>query len=186
MKATPYIRTITLLAGELSDTIDGIFNSIYLKSATSGTGLHVKFDSSDFVEFPSNFGMTFTDEHGANDTFKRVRIKNTSGSSITFVITLFLGSGMDNNNVVVDGGSVALSGNLTIADITGQTLELKVDDDATQTLLATMDAVLDLMKTALDGIKTACEAIETNTDAMVVDLAAIELTQDQIVTNTTP
>lgn len=184
MKSIPYIRTITLNAGALSDRIDGVFNSIYIKSATTGTGLSVKFDNLDFVEFPANFGMTFTDENGASDVFRSIRIKNTSAGAITFTLTLFLGSGMDNNNVSVDGGSITV-GSVSISDITGQTQRLKVDieeqsdgsdlnvnDDALQTLVSTLDAVVDLIKTAVDSIDTKL----TTTNSLLNDIK----------TNTTP
>ena len=191
MNSIPYIRTITLAAGGISDVIDGVFNSIYLKSTTTGTGLSVKFDNNDFTEFPANFGMSFIDENGNMDIFKSVRIKNTSAGSITFTLTLFLGSGMDNNNVVVDSGSITV-GAVTVSDITGQTQRLKVDieeqsdasdlnvnDDALQTLVSTLDAVVDSILTAVNSIDTKLTTIDSVLDD-------IKTSNDTIATNTAP
>lgn len=158
-----FSKSITLAAGEESDVFAGIFSTVIVLASTATdytTDIGLKIGKMGFKPIPT--GVEFSPE---GEPFGNFQLKNTGSVSHTIHVLAALGS--------IRNYNLQLNGDVSIDTVTiDDTTPLKVDDDAVQALLTTMDAVLDSQKTVLDNIKSVLDDIKTS--------------NDQIVTNTTP
>lgn len=174
MKLSIYSQTLTLAAGGLSDPIGIEGNCILLSPVTVDgytTDIAVKVDDSGFRKIPTGTKISLP----GDSTFKSIQFQNTSsGSAHTFHVLALRGDAANYN--------LQLNGDITVATVTiDDSTPIKVEQQ-TSVEVVQSSAYLAI----LERIATACEAIETAADAMVIDLAAIEVSNDTIATNTTP
>jgi hypothetical protein len=165
-----FSKTITLTAGQESEVFAGLFSTIIIISSTATdytTDIALKIGKMGFKTLPT--GVEFSP---AGEPFGNFQLKNTGGVSHTVHVLAALGS--------IRNYNLQLNGDVSIDTVTiDDTTPIKTDDDATQTLLTALDAVVDTISTAVAAIQTAAESIDTK-------LTTIDAVLDQIEVNTSP
>lgn len=167
-----FSQTITLAAGAESEVFSGQFSTVMIIASVATdftTDIGLKIGKMGFKNLPT--GVSFSP---AGEPFGNFQLKNTGASSHTIHVLAALGD-LRQYNLQING-DIAID-TVTIDDTTPIKVEQQTSVDVVQT--AAYLAIL-------ERIATACEAIETAADAMVIDLAAIEVSNDTIATNTTP